>query len=814
MDGLFLELGPFRLDGPTLDQVKINPYSWHNAANLLFVDQPVGTGLSYTLNRDGYASNDEMINAHFYSFLLEFFKLHSNYVVTDSNGKRRTRTFFLSGESHAGHYIPSMAAYINTKNSQAGNGDLIISLEGVAMGNPWTDPYNQYDVSDFAHGLGMINQGQTNRLKEMDHECKKFLKEGKYNQRVCFSLLDEVIDSSSLVGNHKVLMYDARKYMLHTNIFPPGHDAVETYLNRPDVRSAIHAETTPHKYVECADPPFNALSHQDGKGVVAELTAILNSGLRVFIYIGQYDIICQHLGVEKMLSSLSWQGSDGWLKAQPGIWMYEKSPAGYYKKYNNLESLLVLNSGHMVPMDLPAIAFDMISRFVNRSPFSEGDSHVSVSTKLSNNCNGRTLSTNLSLPPVRMTANIVNTKPQDSSVNFEVNLEVNEIVSSYYNVVFLMAEPGQTFQFLNVTQIMQNKDIRMEGLTNGVVYTISLFHLSANNKVSLNDLKDDFKNYRAALTSIQPLATVIVTPGCYDESKIQCCGKGVCSYDSVKLKALCRCDTGYIGEFCESLDYKNTNISKSLVYSCPMPSNQVRKKRKRNLGSICKSDESDASSCFTSLSIVLGPLSSMWSSPKYFEAYRYNLEEILSQDILSAIPNSLKPAASVPEVTTNEDSLLLSVSLEVQGISYDRKLKTEDEPDLSTIIAHINLKGGKENVLKIVDSLLNQADDSFSKLRAGLLTSHMQPNIEIAGVRNDYGRRHQKRIPSKYISRIIIGLLVMMIVFYGITRITKSRHSTMTELKEKIEFPQSQFNNIYLPRQKSSNERKSVSNRI
>jgi carboxypeptidase C (cathepsin A) len=178
MDGLFLELGPLRLDGPLLDQVKINPYSWHNAANLVFVDQPVGTGLSYTLNRDGYASSDEMINAHFYNFLLEFFKLHSNYVTTDSNGKRRTRTFFLSGESHAGHYIPSMAAYINMKNSQAGNNDLIINLEGVAMGNPWTDPYNQYDVSDFAHGLGLINQGQTNLLKEMDQECKKFLKEG------------------------------------------------------------------------------------------------------------------------------------------------------------------------------------------------------------------------------------------------------------------------------------------------------------------------------------------------------------------------------------------------------------------------------------------------------------------------------------------------------------------------------------------------------------------------------------------------------------------------------------------------------------
>jgi carboxypeptidase C (cathepsin A) len=39
MDGLFLELGPFKING---NSIVINPYSWHNSANLLFIDQPVG----------------------------------------------------------------------------------------------------------------------------------------------------------------------------------------------------------------------------------------------------------------------------------------------------------------------------------------------------------------------------------------------------------------------------------------------------------------------------------------------------------------------------------------------------------------------------------------------------------------------------------------------------------------------------------------------------------------------------------------------------------------------------------------------------
>ena len=61
MDGLFLELGPFRL-GSGGGNVAINPYSWHNAANMLFVDQPVGTGYAYTGRTDGYAKSDAAIN--------------------------------------------------------------------------------------------------------------------------------------------------------------------------------------------------------------------------------------------------------------------------------------------------------------------------------------------------------------------------------------------------------------------------------------------------------------------------------------------------------------------------------------------------------------------------------------------------------------------------------------------------------------------------------------------------------------------------------------------------------------------------------
>ncbi|CAI0454347.1 unnamed protein product [Linum tenue] len=81
------------------------------ASNILFVDQPIGTGFSYTTSESDIRRNETGVSNDLYDFLQEFFKGHPQFVNND---------FYVTGESYAGHYIPALASriYRGNKNNE------------------------------------------------------------------------------------------------------------------------------------------------------------------------------------------------------------------------------------------------------------------------------------------------------------------------------------------------------------------------------------------------------------------------------------------------------------------------------------------------------------------------------------------------------------------------------------------------------------------------------------------------------------------------------------------------------------------------
>ncbi|KAH7688262.1 Peptidase S10 serine carboxypeptidase protein [Dioscorea alata] len=122
--GLADEIGPFHVnaDGQSL---YLNPYSWKQVANILFLNSPVGVGFSYANNSQDILnngdertvqSNDSLV------FLTKWLKRYPQY---------KGRDFYIYGESYAGHYVPQLAQVIVRYNNATG--DKSIYLKGYMV---------------------------------------------------------------------------------------------------------------------------------------------------------------------------------------------------------------------------------------------------------------------------------------------------------------------------------------------------------------------------------------------------------------------------------------------------------------------------------------------------------------------------------------------------------------------------------------------------------------------------------------------------------------------------------------------------------
>lgn len=88
-----------------------NPWSWTNLTNVVWVEQPIGTGFSQGTPT---ATDEEDVAAQFMGFW-------ENFVDTFDLQDRRV---FIAGESYAGYYVPYIAsAMLDTNNTKVSSKD-------------------------------------------------------------------------------------------------------------------------------------------------------------------------------------------------------------------------------------------------------------------------------------------------------------------------------------------------------------------------------------------------------------------------------------------------------------------------------------------------------------------------------------------------------------------------------------------------------------------------------------------------------------------------------------------------------------------
>jgi len=121
LDGLLQENSPFLWQSGTYAP-QPNPFSWTNLTNMVYVDQPIGTGFSPAApGAPAKIANEEQVAADFAGFWKNFM---TTFNLTN-------RDVYITGESYAGQYIPYIADYfLNQTNKEYYN------VKGVQINDP------------------------------------------------------------------------------------------------------------------------------------------------------------------------------------------------------------------------------------------------------------------------------------------------------------------------------------------------------------------------------------------------------------------------------------------------------------------------------------------------------------------------------------------------------------------------------------------------------------------------------------------------------------------------------------------------------
>jgi vitellogenic carboxypeptidase-like protein len=342
--GLFAELGPLKIQEDCFTVTK-NPNGWNKIAHMLFIDQPIGTGYSFANGKEHFTENQEEIVDHLHSALSQFFKDHPEY----------DNDLYLAGESYAGKFIPSLAERI-IKTGQVGKG----KLKGIILGDGLVDPIIQRSMKhEQAFWNGLISIKQRKQLQTLQGKCVRHIQMGNTNQ------LDSPCDdlkSVMLLYSGIINVYDLRRFDPSTN-----KTRIEIYLNRPEVREALHAKKgTKDRYTTCSKTVVYMHLKYDILLSVKHLIPFLTQHIRVNLYNGNFDLQDGPIGTEQFLHTLDIPGFND---ARRDLWFVDNEMAGYSQSVGNLTFVIVHGAGHFVPTDRPRAALAMLENFINVQPF-------------------------------------------------------------------------------------------------------------------------------------------------------------------------------------------------------------------------------------------------------------------------------------------------------------------------------------------------------------------------------------------------------------------------------------------------------------
>ncbi|KAI0829246.1 serine carboxypeptidase [Trametes gibbosa] len=371
MIGLFQEHGPCRITNDS-KSVNLNPNSWNEVSNMLYIDQPVGVGFSHGTADVG---TSQQAAEDMWKFLQIFF--------SDSRfSKYQKNDFALWTESYGGHYGPTFAAYFLDQNAAIANGSvsgLPINLKVLGVGDGLTDPLSQYPGyisyagSNPYHPLvSQTTISRANTTFTRAGGCRDQIAQCYATESVndCMSAQNFCNDAilSPLAGNYDV-------YYVLTKNPDPYPPPLDTYLGSKTLMKKIGAES---EWEETSVDVYSNFG-QTGDWMHnsrPNLEKVINAGVRTIVYDGDADYILNFHGVEAMVNALQTRFTSEYAQQQFANFTVRGQAAGLFKNAGTFSYVRIFGAGHEVPaykhasLSTGEAALQMFAQIMSNNPLS------------------------------------------------------------------------------------------------------------------------------------------------------------------------------------------------------------------------------------------------------------------------------------------------------------------------------------------------------------------------------------------------------------------------------------------------------------
>ncbi|KAK7264130.1 hypothetical protein RJT34_31734 [Clitoria ternatea] len=372
------ELGPFFPQNSSQPKLKLNPYSWNKAANLLFLESPVGVGFSYTNTTSDIPQLGDSITAKdSHNFIIKWFQRFPQF---------RSHEFYIAGESYAGHYVPQLSELIFDNNHNPAQKDYI-KFKGFMIGNAlMDDETDQKGMIEYAwdhavisdrlyHNITAIcNFSIDNQTDACNAELNKYF--DVYGIIDMYSLYAPKCFSNSNTSTRKeapIIRGTAPQtfskfdgwHKKRAGYDPCASDYTAMYLNRPEVQKALHANVTkiPYPWSHCSD---NITFWSDApQSVLPVIKKLIAGGLRVWVYSGDTDGRIPVTATRYTLRKLGLATVKDWTP-----WYTSRQVGGWTIEFDGLTFVTIRGAGHQVPTFAPKQALQLIRHFLANNKLS------------------------------------------------------------------------------------------------------------------------------------------------------------------------------------------------------------------------------------------------------------------------------------------------------------------------------------------------------------------------------------------------------------------------------------------------------------